>query len=58
MLFQKISTKFDNWISGNDIINKFIQESQLNARNNYVLLEWIPYNRLRNIKFLAKSGFS
>ena len=54
MLFQN----FGNWTSGNDHIDKLIQESQLNARNVCELLEWIPHNRLRNIQFLAQGGFS
>jgi hypothetical protein len=55
---KKLQQNFGNWTSGNDNIDKFIQESQLNARNPFELLEWIPYNRLRNIKFLAQGGFS
>ncbi|EXX64677.1 Kic1p [Rhizophagus irregularis DAOM 197198w] len=53
--FQK---NFDNWTSGNECIDKFIQEAQLEAKNRYELLEWIPYTKLRNIKFLAQGGFS
>src|ERR1043165_5895221 len=30
----------------------------LNAKNEREVLEWIPYNRLTNIKYLAKGGFS
>src|SRR5438034_9133701 len=55
---KKFRQNFGNWTSGNENIDKFIQESQLNARNRFELLEWIPYNRLRNIKFLAQGGFS
>src|SRR6266536_385638 len=55
---KKFQQNFGNWTSGNDHIDKFIQESQLNARNQFELLEWIPYNRLRNIQFLAQGGFS
>src|SRR5207247_9809390 len=55
---KKFQQNFCNWTSGNDHIDKFIQESQLNARNNCELLEWIPYNRLRNIQLLAQGGFS
>ena len=55
---KKFQQNFGNWTSGNDHIDKFIQESQLNARNLWELLEWIPYNRLRNIQFLAQGGFS
>ena len=55
---KKFQQNFGNWTSGNEDIDKFIQESQLNTRYRYELLEWIPYNRLRNIKFLAQGGFS
>ncbi|EXX64962.1 Kic1p [Rhizophagus irregularis DAOM 197198w] len=55
---KKFQQNFDNWTSGNKQIDKFIQELQLNTRSWVELLEWIPYNRLRNIKFLAQGGFS
>ena len=38
--------------------NRFIQEIQLQAKNYHEVIEWIPYNRLRNIEYLAKGGFS
>jgi hypothetical protein len=49
---------FPNWTSGNEYIDKFIQETQLNARHYDEILEWIPYDRLINIKHLATGGFS
>src|SRR5437763_13475302 len=49
---------FPNWTSGNKYINNFIPETQLNAQHFIEVLEWIPYNRLTNIKYLAKGGFS
>jgi hypothetical protein len=55
---KKFQQNFGNWTSGNDHIDKFIQDAQLNARSQFELLEWIPYNRLRNIQFLAQGGFS
>jgi len=48
---------FSNWTSGNEFIDKFIQESRLNAKFTHQLLEWIPYNRLKNIEYLDKGGF-
>ena len=48
---------FSNWISENEFIDKFIQESQLNAKYTYQLLEWISYNRLKNIEYLDEGGF-
>src|SRR6266496_6313685 len=53
--FQK---DFNKWTSGNEFIDKFIQDVQLKARNESEVIEWIPYNHLRNIKYLAKGGFS
>ena len=44
-------------ILGNDFIDKFIQESQLNAQYTNQILEWIPYNSLENIEYVDKGGF-
>ncbi len=49
---------FFNWTSGNDFIDKFIQKSQLNAQYTNQILEWIPYNRFKNIEYFDKGGFS
>ncbi len=49
---------FSNWTSENEFINTFIQEIQLNAQNESQVLEWIPYNRFKNIEYLDKGGFS
>ncbi len=49
---------FLNWTSGNDFIDKFIQESQLNTQNVNQVLEWISYNRFKNIEYFDKGGFS
>ena len=48
---------FKNWTSGNDDIDKFIQHTQLSATDKDKVLEWIPYDRFRNIEFIAKGGF-
>ncbi|CAB5377781.1 unnamed protein product [Rhizophagus irregularis] len=48
-----------NWTSGNEIIDDFIQERQLEIDNNYdIALEWIPYNQFINTKEIGKGGFS
>uniref|UniRef100_U9TQP0 Uncharacterized protein n=1 Tax=Rhizophagus irregularis (strain DAOM 181602 / DAOM 197198 / MUCL 43194) TaxID=747089 RepID=U9TQP0_RHIID len=50
---------FVDWTSGNDYIDKFIQDTQLSVHVNYEVhkkaLEWIPYDRFNNI---IKSKFS
>jgi hypothetical protein len=51
---------FENWTSGNDDIDKFIQNSQLTVHSNYEVskaIEWIPYDRFYNIRYIAKGGF-
>ena len=55
---KRFQQDFPNWTSGNIYIDNFIQEAQLSAKNEDHVLEWIPYNRLTNIKYLAKGGFS
>ncbi|RGB27613.1 kinase-like domain-containing protein [Rhizophagus diaphanus] len=53
--FQK---DFSKWTSKNKFIDKFIQEAQISAKNSYEILEWIPYNKLTNINYYSKGGFS
>ena len=49
-----------NWTSGNNDIDKFIKDSQLSEhRWNYLskALEWIPYDRFYDIKYIAEGEF-
>ncbi|RHZ88956.1 hypothetical protein Glove_19g418 [Diversispora epigaea] len=48
---------FNNWTSGNDKIDKFIQDAQLNANSNWDVIEWIPYDRFKDVKQIGKGGF-
>ena len=49
---------FENWTSDNNDIDKFIQDNQLSAHDNAVkVLEWIPYSRFYDIKYIAKGEF-
>jgi serine/threonine protein kinase len=54
---------FSNWTSGNNDIDKFIQETQLSTHCNKYdeifkkVLEWIPYDRFHNIEYIARGGF-
>src|SRR5581483_839467 len=36
---------FKNWTSGNNDVDKFIQKTQLKAKREYEILEWIEYDR-------------
>jgi hypothetical protein len=48
---KNVQQNFGNWTSKNEHIDKFIQESQLNARSRFEFLEWIPYDQLRVFNF-------
>ncbi|CAB5367019.1 unnamed protein product [Rhizophagus irregularis] len=45
-------------VFGNEKIDDFIQEKQLEVINNYddIVLEWIPYNQFNEIKETGKNG--
>ncbi|RHZ79992.1 hypothetical protein Glove_139g295 [Diversispora epigaea] len=48
---------FNNWTSGNDKIDKFIRDAQLNANYSSYVIEWIPYDRFKDVKQIGKGGF-
>src|SRR5947209_6262748 len=48
---------FTNWTSGDDNIDRLIQDSQLNANSEFEFLEWIEYSNLKDIEHLAEGGF-
>jgi hypothetical protein len=53
-----LKENFSNWTSGNDDIDNLIQKCQMNSLAPENIVEWIPYNNLKNIKYLTKGGFS
>ena len=56
-VMQNIFNKILKLGSGNVDMDKFIQNTQLSAEDYYKVLEWIPYDRFRNIEYIAKGGF-
>ena len=54
---KRFQQNFQNWTSGNHDIDELIQRTQLDAKNNVEILEWIEYDRFENIEYLAKGGF-
>ncbi|RHZ87152.1 hypothetical protein Glove_40g27 [Diversispora epigaea] len=52
-----LQNDFNNWTSGNDKIDKLIQDAQLNANYNWEVIEWIPYDRFKDVKQIGKGGF-
>ncbi|RGB42350.1 kinase-like domain-containing protein, partial [Rhizophagus diaphanus] len=48
---------FESWTSGNDDIDRIIQNTQLSAHyNTKKALEWIPYNRFSDINYNEEIG--
>ena len=54
---KRFQQNFQNWTSGYNIVDKFIQKIQLKAKNKKEVIEWIEYDRFENIEYLAKGGF-
>ncbi|RGB24519.1 hypothetical protein C1646_676323 [Rhizophagus diaphanus] len=54
---KRFQQNFDNWTSGNNDIDKLIQNTQLSAKNYHQILEWIPYNKFGKLKYIAEGGF-
>ncbi|GBB99812.1 hypothetical protein RclHR1_03640008 [Rhizophagus clarus] len=53
-----LKANFSNWTSGNNDIDNLIQKCQSETLLPEMIIEWIPYNNLQNIKYLTKGGFS
>ena len=54
----RLQQDFDKWTSGNKGIDKLIQDSQLSVGSTDYILEWIPYNKFNDIKYVAEGGFA
>src|SRR5947207_881863 len=50
---KRFQQNFDKWTSGNDDVDKFIQNTQLSAKNAQQVLEWVPYE-FNGVKHIAK----
>ncbi|RHZ45133.1 hypothetical protein Glove_689g26 [Diversispora epigaea] len=54
---EKFQCEFNNWTSGDIEIDKYIQQTQLNATKYEEVIEWIPFDKFNNIEYHAKGGF-
>uniref|UniRef100_U9SZ62 Protein kinase domain-containing protein n=1 Tax=Rhizophagus irregularis (strain DAOM 181602 / DAOM 197198 / MUCL 43194) TaxID=747089 RepID=U9SZ62_RHIID len=58
ILVQNNSINLTNWISGNEKIDHFIQEMQLEIEDHHdIIFEWIPYSQFNEIKETGKNNF-
>ena len=53
-----LKANFSKWTSGNNDIDNLIQKCQMETLSPDMIIEWIPYNNLQNIKYLTKGGCS
>ncbi|CAG8632829.1 2031_t:CDS:2, partial [Paraglomus occultum] len=47
---------FSTWTSGNKLVDKFVQDIQINAQSCAQYIEWIPFDRLTIISYVASGG--
>ncbi|GES76064.1 kinase-like domain-containing protein [Rhizophagus clarus] len=54
----------EGWTSGNNVIDKFIKDTIYDARksngyfNDYKIIEWVPFNKFKDIKQIGEGGFA
>src|SRR6266542_2603327 len=53
-----LRSKFSDWTSESKTIDSLIQKCQEESLIPYMIVEWIPYDKFKNIKFLANGGCS
>ena len=54
---KRFKDNFKNWTSGNKYIDEFIQQSQLDAVHFRKYIEWIPFEKFKNVTYITKGGF-
>ncbi|RHZ84298.1 hypothetical protein Glove_84g27 [Diversispora epigaea] len=54
---KRFQSEFNEWTSEDAEIDEFIQKTQLTATKYEEVIEWIPFDRFNNIKYLDKGGF-
>ncbi|RHZ84432.1 hypothetical protein Glove_82g76 [Diversispora epigaea] len=52
-----LENNFGNWTSGNNEIDKLIQECQKKTLAPFAVIEWISYDQFENIEYLTEGGF-
>ena len=48
---------FAKCTSGNKIIDDFIKNNQVNITSKLNIIEWVEYDKFKNINYLADGGF-
>src|SRR5437660_1261009 len=53
-----LQSLFNTWTSGNEIIDDFIHQCQILSSIPTCILEWIPFDKFKNVEKLTEGGFS
>ncbi len=53
-----LKTEFSNWTSGKNEIDDLIKQCQMETIRPDLIVEWIPHNKLKDVKLFDKGGFS
>ena len=56
-IFLHLQELFNIWTSGNIIIDNFIQKCQKLSSLSTQIMEWIPFDQFKKVKYLTKGGF-
>ncbi|RGB27096.1 kinase-like domain-containing protein [Rhizophagus diaphanus] len=54
---KRFKNNFKIWTSGNKDIDEFIQQLQLNAVHYRNYIEWIPFEKFKDITYITRGGF-
>lgn len=57
-ILQHLRSLFRSWTSGDDKLDKFIQECQTISSLPRFILEWVPYEQFEEIEHFKEGGFS
>src|SRR6185436_2824655 len=52
-----LEEQFGTWTSGNEELDKFIQETQSSANTPLDFMRWIEFDLFSDVEFVAKGGF-
>lgn len=55
---KRFEQQFESWSSGNDDIDCFILESQLNSTNFFDHLEWISFDRFQDVESIGDGDYT
>jgi hypothetical protein len=53
-----LKNNFENWTSGNNEIDKLVQECQQKTVAPWHVIEWISYDQFENVEYFTEGGYA